>query len=68
MKHIKFNDNRSFLTKIADLNEKLSKCILKLWPIIFILIILGIAGHFEMEDEICKNPSSKQCIEYNMKK
>lgn len=68
MKHVKFKDNRSFLTKVADLNEFLSNKIKKLWPFIFMFIILGIVGTMDMEDEICKNPKSEQCIEYQKSK
>jgi len=65
MKNVKFNDNRSLLTKIADLSEKASVFIYKYRYLIFILLALGAAGYFEMEDQICKNPESTQCIEYH---
>lgn len=65
MKHVKFNDQRGFLTKIADLSEKASVFVYKHRYLIFILLALGAAGYFEMEDQICKNPESTQCIEYH---
>lgn len=65
MKHVKFNDQRGFLTKIADLSEKASVFVHKYRYLIFILLALGAAGYFEMEDQICKNPESTQCIEYH---
>lgn len=65
MKHVKFNDQRGFLTKIADLSEKVSVFVYKYRYLIFILLALGAAGYFEMEDQICKNPESTQCIEYH---
>lgn len=65
MKNVKFNDNRSLLTKIADLSEKASVFIYKYRYLIFILLALGAAGYFEMEDQICKNPESTQCIEFH---
>lgn len=65
MKNVKFNDNRSLLTKIADLSEKASVLVYKYRYLIFILLALGAAGYFEMEDQICKNTESSQCIEYH---
>lgn len=65
MKHVKFNDKRNFLTKVADLSEKASVFVYKYRYLIFILLALGAAGYFEMEDQICKNPESTQCIEYH---
>jgi len=50
MKHVKFNDKRNFLTKIADLSEKASVFVYKYRYLIFILLALGAAGYFEMED------------------
>lgn len=64
MKHVKFKDNRSVMTKIADSTEKLSKLV----PFILVIVLLGIVGTMDMEDEICKNPQSKQCIEYKAEK
>lgn len=65
---VKFNDNRSILTKVADANEKGSNFIRKWLPVIIAVIALGIVGTMDYEDQICKNPQSQQCQEYKNSK
>lgn len=66
--YVKFNTNESSLTPLANLFKNLSKRLRKLLPILVIVGLLGVAGKMDFEDQICKNPNSKQCIEYKTQK